>query len=96
MLLSILRCNSNANVLLQRRNKAAAAWTKWECSTSRLLVDADMVKKASDDAWAYAFARIEWYTLIPMRALLSVSNALNKETHATQQPLLCARRLVHA
>ena len=57
----------------QVRNKAAAAWTKWECSTSRLLVDADMVKKASDDAWAYAFARIEWYTPIPVRVILSAS-----------------------
>ena len=43
------------------RSRSASAWTKWECSTSRLLVDADMVKKATDDVWAYAFARIEWY-----------------------------------
>jgi proline iminopeptidase len=43
------------------RQKAAVAWTKWECSTSRLLVDPVMVKKATDDIWAYAFARIEWY-----------------------------------
>jgi len=43
------------------RQKCAAAWSKWECSTSRLLVDPVMVKKATDDVWAYAFARIEWY-----------------------------------
>jgi hypothetical protein len=43
------------------RRRCAAAWTEWECSTSRLEVDAEMVKKATDDVWAYAFARIEWY-----------------------------------
>ena len=68
------------------RNKAAAAWTKWECSTSRLLVDADMVKKASDDAWAYAFARIEWYVSTADAPIRSAEQAL-KKNHASTRTL---------
>jgi len=51
------------------RQKCAAAWSKWECSTSRLLVDPVMVKKATDDIWAYAFARIEWYKRTTARVM---------------------------
>jgi len=40
--------------------RAASAWSKWECSTSRLFVDPQLVEKAANDTWAYAFARIEW------------------------------------
>lgn len=39
--------------------EAARAWSAWEGSTSKLLVDPDMVSHYSDDDFAIAFARIE-------------------------------------
>ncbi|KAK9894277.1 proline iminopeptidase [Cystobasidium minutum MCA 4210] len=41
------------------RQKAASAWSKWEMATSRLEVNADLIKKASEDDFADKFARIE-------------------------------------
>jgi len=41
------------------RLKAARAWSKWEMSTSRLFIDTEFIKKAAEDDWANAFARIE-------------------------------------
>lgn len=46
------------------RQQAAAAWSKWECTTSRLYVDPELVKKASNDKWADAFARIECHYFV--------------------------------
>jgi len=43
----------------ETRLKAAKAWSKWEMATSRLKVDPEDIKKASEDDWANAFARIE-------------------------------------
>jgi len=41
------------------RLTAAKAWSKWEMETSKLFVDPENVKKATEDDWANAFARIE-------------------------------------
>lgn len=41
------------------RTAAARAWSVWEGSTSRLLVDPTLVKKTADARFAEAFARIE-------------------------------------
>lgn len=37
----------------------AAAWSKWETATSRLIVDPEYIKKSTNPKWALAFARIE-------------------------------------
>lgn len=41
------------------RNAAAKVWSTWEAKTSYLVEDAELVKRASEDEWASAFARIE-------------------------------------
>lgn len=41
------------------KDKAAKAWSRWECATSRLLIDEQLVKKSENPAWALAFASIE-------------------------------------
>ncbi len=41
------------------RQCAAKAWSVWEASTSRLLVDPDLQDRFEEDAFAEAFARIE-------------------------------------
>lgn len=41
------------------RQRAAKAWSVWEASTSRLLVDPDLQDRFEEDAFAEAFARIE-------------------------------------
>jgi proline iminopeptidase len=38
---------------------AARAWTTWEMSTARLLMDPDYIAKGAEDKFALAFARIE-------------------------------------
>ncbi|KAI9010694.1 proline iminopeptidase [Hyaloraphidium curvatum] len=43
----------------EERDKAAKAWSKWECATSRLLVDEQLVRKAENPSWALSFACIE-------------------------------------
>lgn len=44
---------------LEEQMAAAKAWTKWEMSTSKLVVDPAYVDKAASDSFALAFARIE-------------------------------------
>ena len=44
--------------------EAARAWSIWEGSTSKLLFDADFVKKYGEDAFALAFARIECHYFV--------------------------------
>ncbi len=46
------------------RRRAAVAWSVWEGSTSRLLVDPDMVRRVSLDSFADAFARIECHYFV--------------------------------
>ncbi|KAG7089504.1 hypothetical protein E1B28_011183 [Marasmius oreades] len=41
------------------RIKAAKAWTKWEMATSKLFVDPVYLKRAEEDEFSNAFARIE-------------------------------------
>lgn len=41
------------------RLECARRWSAWEMATSRLLVDRDLIKRASSDEWALQFARIE-------------------------------------
>ena len=48
----------------QIRQKAAKAWSVWEGSTSRLMVDPDLQSKFSQDDFADAFARIECHYFI--------------------------------
>lgn len=46
------------------RLKAASHWSKYECATSRLLVDEETVAKASNPKWANEFARIECHYFV--------------------------------
>ncbi|KAI8896069.1 Alpha/Beta hydrolase protein [Globomyces pollinis-pini] len=39
--------------------EAAKAWSTWECATSKLNPNEEMISKASEDKWSLAFARIE-------------------------------------
>eukprot|EP00300_Choanocystis_sp_HF-7_P000490 c10394_g1_i1.p1 GENE.c10394_g1_i1~~c10394_g1_i1.p1 ORF type:complete len:338 (+),score=58.37 c10394_g1_i1:33-1016(+) len=41
------------------RAAAAAAWTRWEMATSRLVVDPDLIRRGEDPVFAEKFARIE-------------------------------------
>ncbi|KAG0647763.1 Prolyl aminopeptidase [Hyphodiscus hymeniophilus] len=43
----------------EEKLKCAGAWSTWETSTSKLIVDPEYIKKAGDPKWALAFARIE-------------------------------------
>lgn len=42
------------------KKSAAKAWSTWECATSKLFVDDQLIAKAQNDEWAVTFARIEW------------------------------------
>jgi proline iminopeptidase len=42
------------------RSEAAKRWSVWECSTSRLMVDQEYIKKAYEDDFSDKFARIEF------------------------------------
>ncbi|KAJ3016956.1 hypothetical protein HKX48_003782 [Thoreauomyces humboldtii] len=44
--------------------RCAKAWSKWECATSKLYVDSETIKKAEEDNWAVAFARIECHYFV--------------------------------
>ncbi|KAJ3202716.1 hypothetical protein HDU83_007148 [Entophlyctis luteolus] len=46
------------------RRAAGEAWSKWEMSTSRLFVDAEMISRAEDSTWADQFARIECHYFV--------------------------------
>ena len=46
------------------RVQAARAWSMWEGSTSRLVPDAELIKRTGDEAFAEAFARIECHYFI--------------------------------
>ncbi len=46
------------------RMAAARAWSTWEGSTSRLVPDADLIKRTGEDQFAEAFARIECHYFI--------------------------------
>lgn len=39
--------------------KCAKQWSKWECATSKLYVDPEMIAKTENDIWSLAFAKIE-------------------------------------
>lgn len=49
---------------LHIRQEAAKAWSVWEGSTSRLIVDPELQSKFSQDEFAEAFARIECHYFI--------------------------------
>ncbi|KNE72448.1 prolyl aminopeptidase [Allomyces macrogynus ATCC 38327] len=42
----------------------AKAWSAWEMSTSRLVLDPEVVKKVEEDIWALQFARIECHYFV--------------------------------
>ncbi|KAK7953476.1 proline iminopeptidase [Apiospora saccharicola] len=44
--------------------KCADAWSRWEVSTSKLIVDPAYIAKADDPEWALAFARIECHYFV--------------------------------
>ena len=48
----------------EARRRAAVAWSVWEGSTSRLLVDPDMQRRMAQDEFADAFARIECHYFV--------------------------------
>jgi len=41
--------------------ECARRWSRWEMSTSRLIVDHDLLKRVESDLWALQFAKIESY-----------------------------------
>jgi len=41
--------------------ECARCWSAWEMSTSRLIVDHDLLKRVDSDTWALQFAKIEAY-----------------------------------
>ena len=45
------------------QKKAAQAWSTWECATSKLFIDQEMLAKAQNNDWAVKFARIEWFVV---------------------------------
>ncbi|KAH9441483.1 hypothetical protein MJO28_015488 [Puccinia striiformis f. sp. tritici] len=46
------------------RSEAAKRWSVWECSTSRLIIDPEYIKKANEDDFADKFARIECHYFV--------------------------------
>jgi len=48
----------------EERLQCAKAWSTWEMATSQLRVNEDNLKKAADDAWSLAFARIECHYFV--------------------------------
>lgn len=48
----------------KERSQAAKAWSVWEGTTSRLMVDPNLQSKFADDGFADAFARIECHYFI--------------------------------
>src|SRR6185503_2911763 len=46
------------------RREAARAWSIWEGSTSFLYENADLIRKAGEDDFAEAFARIECHYFV--------------------------------
>ena len=48
------------------RLAAARTWSRWEMSTSRLMPDEEMLKRAESDIWSLQFARIEWYVHVAL------------------------------
>ncbi|TPX66877.1 prolyl aminopeptidase [Spizellomyces sp. 'palustris'] len=48
----------------EEQMRCAKAWSKWECATSKLYIDPEHIKKAEEDKWAVAFARIECHYFI--------------------------------
>ncbi|KAA1073501.1 hypothetical protein PGT21_013922 [Puccinia graminis f. sp. tritici] len=46
------------------RSEAAKRWSVWECSTSRLMVDQEYIKKAYEDDFSDKFARIECHYFV--------------------------------
>lgn len=49
---------------LNMRKEAAAAWSVWEGSTSKLIPDSDVVARFKEDEFADAFARIECHYFV--------------------------------
>lgn len=47
-----------------QRLAAAKAWSTWEVATSRLFPDPETIRKAENDTWALAFARIECHYFV--------------------------------
>ncbi|KAH8201193.1 hypothetical protein TruAng_004661 [Truncatella angustata] len=43
----------------EEKLKCADNWSRWEVSTSRLIINQEYIAKANDPKWALAFARIE-------------------------------------
>jgi proline iminopeptidase len=57
------------------RQEAALAWSIWEASTSRLLMDSEMLRRMSNPRFAEAFARIECHYFVN-RGFLRSDNQL--------------------
>ncbi|KAK9775221.1 putative Proline iminopeptidase [Seiridium cardinale] len=48
----------------EEKLKCADAWSRWEMSTSKLIVDPSYIAKADSPEWALAFARIECHYFV--------------------------------
>jgi len=44
--------------------ECARSWSSWEMSTSRLIVDHNLLKRVDSDLWALQFAKIEAYVAL--------------------------------
>jgi proline iminopeptidase len=64
---------------IEKRNQCALAWSKWEMSTSKLVVDPAYLARSDDPKWAAQFARNELGYLAPClyNALPSLINIVN-------------------
>lgn len=62
--------------------RCAGAWSRWENSTAKLMVDQKYIAKADDDAWAVAFARIESHYFV--NGGFMVEGQLIKDAHKIQ------------
>jgi len=48
--------------------EAARCWSRWEMTTSRLIVDKDLLQRVESDTWALQFARIESYVVSSLQS----------------------------
>ena len=61
----------------EEKVKCALAWSKWEMSTSRLMVDPSLLAKGDDPLFATAFSRIECHYFVHGAFFKSESHLLD-------------------
>jgi proline iminopeptidase len=61
----------------------ARAWSTWECATSRLFVDPEMIAKAATGDWSLAFAMIECHYFVN-KGFFECDDYILKNAHKLQ------------